>query len=68
MDKSILDSINGVTIWDSPTSKLQSQFGVTTYREWCELECQRMNLAGANNYVAAYGQGEQEFVCIARRD
>jgi hypothetical protein len=52
-----------LTIWDFPdANKFKSQFGFTTYGNWCRLESNRMNKAGGKTEVIK----NNGLVCIAK--
>ena len=46
-----LDSRKNITTWGEAKSRLQSQYGNTTYREWCEKEVVRMCANGQQAIV-----------------
>lgn len=50
-----------ISIWGDPNSKLPSQYGNVTYREWCQQEAQRINKSGGSAFVEELN-GE---VCVA---
>jgi hypothetical protein len=49
--KQTLDTWKNLTTWGEPKSTLQSQYGNTTYREWCEKEVVRMRANGGQAVV-----------------
>lgn len=42
------DEENLVSVYDVPTLILRSQYGTTTYLEWCKLEVERINRSVSN--------------------
>jgi hypothetical protein len=49
--KQTLDTRQNITTWGEPKDMLQSQYGNTTYREWCEKEVVRMRANGGQAIV-----------------
>lgn len=45
-----------ITKLDDPGKKLESQFGNTTYRKWCELEAERIRSKGKKAFVVEIGE------------
>jgi len=39
---------NNVTVWETPESQVDSQYGRVAFRKWCEKEITRMAANGCN--------------------
>lgn len=48
---------NQVTVFDWPTTKLHSQYGFVTFREWCREEAARINSANGRRAEVIEGSG-----------
>jgi len=53
-----------VTIWDNPDERFSSEYGVVTYRKWCEHELLRFNKAGDKVAI----KEEAGAICLYRPD
>ena len=58
----IKPSKKSVTVWDHPNSRIDSQYGDISYRQWCEKEVERMNRNGGNVKLSEHN----EFIAITR--
>jgi hypothetical protein len=46
-----------VTVWESPTLNMHTQWGTLPYVEWCQKESRRMNACGGNTLVCQEPEG-----------
>lgn len=53
-------SSNEVTVWGRPEERLNSEYGIVTYQEWCEKECVRV---GDGTTIST---DENGLICVTR--
>ena len=70
-----IKAANLISVWGNPDTKLNTQFGLVSYREWCERDAERIRGGGGQAIVLSCSNWLNEktgetthakMVCIAK--